>query len=314
MTLSVTTDGTQSQRPVASRTGKRPRWSISTSLLFCAPALLLYLGLVVLPTLLSFVYSLTDWSGWTTHPQYIGLENFRQLLHDEKFAAALRFTIFESAFVIFFFTGVALVLAVLLDRVRLLKGIISGMFFYPFTLCLLVAALLFQYLASYREGAINLLLRSAGLNAWAQDWMGNPALVPYFVLALVIWCGLGFALTLYLAGLQAIPQELYEAATLDGAGPVQVFRHIQIPLLMPTIKTNCVLALITGVNLFPQILVTTGGGPGYRTFTAGYYIYWLGSLQDRQGYASAVSFTLFVFLVLVAIVQVRLFQSREVSL
>jgi multiple sugar transport system permease protein len=101
---------------------------------------------------------------------------------------------------------------------------------------------------------------------------------------------------------------------MDGASPWSVFLHIQIPALIPQIKTNSVIALITGINLFPQILVTTQGGPGYRTFTAGYYIYWLGSENDRQGYASAIAFVVFAILVLVAAVQATLLQRRETSL
>ena len=88
----------------------------------------------------------------------------------------------------------------------------------------------------------------------------------------------------------------------------------QIPVLLPMIKTNSVIALITGINLFPQILVTTQGGPGYRTFTAGYYIYWLGTENDRQGYASAIAFVVFVFLVLIAALQTAFFQRRETDL
>jgi ABC-type sugar transport system permease subunit len=207
-----------------------------------------------------------------------------------------------------------MLLALLLDRLTRMKGLIRGLFFYPYVLSILVSGLLFRYLANYRQGAINTLLRAVGLGGWAQDWMGDPHLVAWFVFALVAWGGLGFFTTLYLANLQTIPLELYEAARMDGAGAVAIFRHIQFPMLIPTLTTNSVLALITGINLFGQIVVTTQGGPGYRTFSIGYYIYWLGVLNNRQGYAAAVSLVCFLALLLLAAVQVALLRRREVTL
>ena len=284
------------------------------SVVLCGPAVVLYGGFVVLPAALGFAYSLTDWTGWTTRPHFVGLANFRELLADERFAAAVRFTLFQTTMIVVFFTFGSLVLAVLLDRTRRMKGLIRGLFFYPYVLSILVAALLFKYLANYNDGAVNLLLRRIGLGAWAQDWMMDPAWVGYFIFAMIAWSALGFFTTLYLANLQTIPVELYEAAGIDGAGPFSVFARIQLPMLMPTVMVNSVLALIFGINLFGQIVVTTEGGPGYRTMTVAYYIYWLGVKNNRQGYASAVSFVMFVALMLVAAVQVAMMRRRQVTL
>jgi len=284
------------------------------SVVLCGPAVALYAGFVVLPAALGFVYSLTDWTGWTTRPHFVGLANFRELLADERFAAAVRFTLFQTTMIVVFFTFGSLVLAVLLDRTRRMKGLIRGLFFYPYVLSILVSALLFKYLANYNDGAVNLLLRRIGLGAWAQDWMMDPAWVGYFIFAMIAWNALGFFTTLYLANLQTIPVELYEAAGIDGAGPFSVFARIQLPMLMPTVMVNSVLALIFGINLFGQIVVTTEGGPGYRTMTVAYYIYWLGVKNNRQGYASAVSFVMFVALMLVAAAQVAMMRRRQVTL
>lgn len=292
---------------------KRRRRDVRTSLVLCGPAVILYGGFVVLPAILGFAYSLTRWTGWNMRPPFVGLANYREILHDDRFYSAVRFTLFETVLIIFAFTFGAMVLAVLLDALKVMKGLVRGLFFYPYVLSILVSALLFRYLANYREGIINLLPRQVGLEVWAQDWIGDPHWAPYFIFALVAWSGLGFFTTLYLANLQTIPTDLYEAAKIDGAGPFSVFARIQFPLLLPTITVNSVLALITGINLFPQIVVTTEGGPGYRTATVGYYIYWL-MLLDRQGYAAAVSFVAFVALVAIAAVQVTLMRRREITL
>ncbi|HOT51287.1 MAG TPA: sugar ABC transporter permease, partial [Candidatus Hydrogenedentes bacterium] len=148
----------------------------------------------------------------------------------------------------------------------------------------------------------------------AQDGMGDPRWVAYFIFALVAWNGAGFFTTVYLANLQTIPADLYEAARIDGAGAFTVFTRIQFPMLLPTLTTNSVLALITGINLFPQIVVTTQGGPGWRTFSIGYYIYHLGVLSNRQGYAAAISFITFAALVAIAAVQVAILRRRQVAL
>ena len=107
-----------------------------------------------MPTLLGFAYGLTDWSGWTKDPRFIGLDNFRELLADDRFFAALRFTLFETAMIVVGYTTLSLVLAVLLDRMKVMRGLVRGLFFYPFILSILVSALLFQYLANYRTGTI----------------------------------------------------------------------------------------------------------------------------------------------------------------
>ncbi len=286
-----------------------------TSAAFCGPALVLYLGFFILPAVMGFGYSFTNWTGWGRNPDFVGLANFREIFQpDRRLMAAVKFTLFETALLVAFFTFAPLVLAVLLDRCRRVKGLLRGLFFYPYILSLLVSALLFQYLCNYREGGINTLLRSVGLASWAQDWMGDPSLVPLFIFALVAWAASGFFVTLYLASLQTVPVELYEAAAIDGAGALSVFRRIQLPMLLPAVAITSVLALIMGVNLFGVILVTTGGGPGYRTFTIGYYIYWLGVLNNRQGYASAIAFVTFVVVVVVAAVHLAVLRRRMVKL
>jgi ABC-type sugar transport system permease subunit len=282
------------------------------STVLCGPAVLIYGGFLVLPAILGFAYSFTDWTGWGTKMHFIGLANFKEMFTDDLFYASLKLTLLETVLIVVFFSFGAMALAVLLDRLRVMKGLIRALFFYPYVLSILVGGLIFQWLGNYRDGAINILLRRFGLESWAQEWMG-PGWAPWFLFAFVTWSALGFFTTLYLANLQLIPEELYEAAQLDGAGPFSVFKNIQLPLLMPTLTTNSVMALIFGVNLFGQIVVLWEQ-PRTDTFSIGYYIYHLGIRSNRQGYATAVSLVVFVVLVIVSIVQVRLMRRLEVQL
>lgn len=293
---------------MAAKTNKSPWPGIG----FVLPALVVYGGFLVLPAVLGFGYAFTDWTGWSAGAHPVGLANFRELFGDGRFWQSLALTGLETVLIVLFFTFASLVLAVLLDRLRFLRGAISALFFYPYVLSLLVAGLIFQWLGNYRDGAINVLLRGCGLESWAQEWMG-PGWAPWFLFAFVVWSGLGFFTTLYLANLQTIPTELYEAARLDGAGSMTVFRRIQLPMLMPTIATNSVMSLILGINLFGQIVVLWEQ-PRPDCWTVGYYIYDLGIRSNRQGYSTAVSLVMFVFLVAIALIQVRLLRRREVQL
>jgi len=295
----------------------RVRGSLSqmwASTVLVGPALLLYLGFFVVPAVLGFAYSLTNWSGWKNAPTFIGLDNFVELFRDDRFIASIRFTLFETVILVVVFTGGALALAVLLDKVRKWKALIRGLFFYPYILSILVSGLLWQYMANSREGAVNKILRGMGLDSWAQNWMSDPAWAPWFITAMVVWSALGFFATIYLANLQTIPSELYEALGLESKSAIDVLRYIQIPMLRPSITLTSVMSVIFGINLFGQIMVTTMGAPGYRTFTVGYFIYWQGVQHDRQGYAAAASFVTFVVLLIVAALQTYLMRRKEVQL
>jgi ABC-type sugar transport system permease subunit len=276
------------------------------------PALWLYSAFIVLPAIIGFAYSLTDWNGWGRAVHFVGLANFIELLRDERFFSSLRFTLIETVLIVAFFSFAAMVLAVFLDRLRVGKGPIRALFFYPYVLSVVVSGLIFQYLGDYRTGALNQTLRCSGLASLAQEWMG-PDWSLCFVFAFLAWSGLGFFTTLYLANLQTVPRDLYEAARLDGASAVAVFRYIQFPMLIPTLTANSVLALIMGINLFPQIVVLWGS-PRTDTYTVGYYIYKLGILNNRQGYATAISLVTFIALAVVAILQVAVMRRKETQL
>ncbi len=289
---------------------KRRNSALATAVL-SGPAALIYIAFFVVPAVLGFGYAFTDWNGWNKSPDFVGLDNFKEMLHDQRLLSSALFTLEQTVGLVLAFTFGALLLAVLLDRIRRMKALIRALFFYPYLLSILIAGLLFQYLSNYRTGAVNVLLRNLGLPRFAQDWMGDPKLVPFFIFALCVWSALGFFSTLYLAALQSIPAELFEAAELDGARAGTVFRSIQAPLVRPTRNLCAILSLIFGVNLFGQIVVTTQGGPGYRTSTIGYHIYWLGVLNNRQGYAASISLAVCVLLALAALAQHRL-SRREV--
>ncbi|MDR3688211.1 MAG: sugar ABC transporter permease [Fimbriimonas sp.] len=281
------------------------------AIVLAGPAILLYGGFLVLPALLGFGYSFTNWNGWGKSPQFTGLANFKELFSDDLFYSSLRFTLTETVLTFLTFTFGAMVLAVLLDRVKLMKGLIRSLFFYPYVLSLLVGGLLFQWLSNYRDGAVNTVLRGIGLPTWAKEWMG-PNWATWLLLAFVTWSALGFFTTLYLANLQTIPEDMYEASELEGAGPVSVFRHIQFPMLVPTITTNSVMSLIFGINLFGQIIVLWDK-PRVDTYTVAYYIYRVGIEGNRQGYATAISLVVFIALAAIAILQVRLLRTRQVQ-
>lgn len=287
------------------------RGGAGTSLIFCGPAVTLYVAFMIVPAVLGFGYAFMHWNGWATPARYIGLENFRLMLHDGRLHRSIVITAAQSAGMVIFFTFGCMILAVLLDHVRVCKGLIRGLFFYPYILSIVVSGLVFRWLG-HQDGVINSALRMMGLASLAQQWDG-PGWAPWYLFAFIAWSGLGFFTMVYLANLQTIPEDLYEAARLDGAGSFRVFWHIQRPLLMPSVTTNSVMALIMGVNLFAHVKVLWDQ-PRDDTLTISTYIFDLGIAGSDYGYATAVSLVAFVALAAIALVQVEILRRREVQL
>jgi alpha-1,4-digalacturonate transport system permease protein len=207
---------------------------------------------------------------------------------------------------------IALITALVLNRAVRGRGFFRGVFFYPVLLSPVVVALIWKWLLQ-REGLLNAILVGLGyqpivffLNAtWAILW----------VLLISIWAQMGFFTLIVLAGLQAIPQELYEAAGIDGAGPWQGFRGITLPLLMPTMLVVIVLSLIRAVQVFDQVYVLTGGGPGTATLYMVQYIYEtaFSSQIHQYGLASAASVVLGLALLLFTLIQLRIGQRSDIA-
>lgn len=289
---------------------------------FLLPNLIIFSLFILFPMLLNFYYAFTG--GTQLFPAdrpFVGTDNFERLLDcgnfldpntcsEDRFWRAMRNT---GVFVLFQVGGIvilALLTAIVLNRRIRFLGFFRSVFFYPVLLSPVVVALIWKWILQ-RDGLLNAFIVAGGgepvqflLNAdWSMFW----------AVSVSVWANMGFYTLILLAGLQSIPGELYDAAAIDGANPVQTFRSVTMPLLMPTMMVVLVLALIRAVQMFDEVYVLTGGGPGTATMLLIQYIYQTGfaSQVQRFGLAAAASVILGLVLLIATLIQLRLGRDSE---
>jgi multiple sugar transport system permease protein len=280
---------------------------------FSAPFLVIFLGFLALPILASFLLSFTDFSlGNLVDPfsaRFVGLNNYAKLLHDPKFLqAALNTTIFV-VFGTVLNLAVGLAAAVALNRgITRFRAVFRVGYYLPVVSSIVAIAVIWRFLFNADFGLVNGLLQAVGIKG--PDWLGNPTLAVGIIVALMVWRNFGNAMIIFLAGLQGIPNDLYEAARIDGANRWQEFRSITLPMLRPTMLFLTVLTTIGFLQVFEEPFVMTQGGPLNKTLPISMYVYQQGFNFFHQGYASAMAYTLFVVIAAITLIQFRLLRSE----
>jgi multiple sugar transport system permease protein len=273
---------------------------------FAAPALALIVVFFVVPVFAAVGLSLTDFDIYAiadpANLRLVGVENYRRLLADPRFATALRNT---SVFVVVggtlsVVTSLVAALAVSAALTRW-RGLFRAVFFAPVVTTLVAVAVVWRYLYHARIGLLNRTLALLGVGP--IDWLGDPRWAMAAIILMAVWKGFGFNMVIFMAGLQAIPERLYEAARLDGASAWQGFRHVTLPLLVPTTVFVTVMTVIGHFQLFAEPYVMTRGGPADATLSVVLLMYEQGFRWWSLGYASAVAFVLFGIILAVTSVQ-----------
>jgi raffinose/stachyose/melibiose transport system permease protein len=294
-------------RPRARRRDGRKWLEIA---LFAGPALIVFVGFVILPVVLAAVYSFFNWNGLGPLERFIGFENYARALTDPLFLKSIgnNFTIVGLSLLI---QGpLAIIVALLLNRRMRGRTIIRAAIFVPYVLAEVIAGLSWKLLLSPR-GGVNAFLESIGLGDLAQPWLAQPDTALWVMFGILTWKYLGFAILLMLAGLQGVPEELSEAAAIDGASWWKIQWHITIPLLGPTIRIWAFLSIIGSIQLFDMVWVTTKGGPVGATSTMATYMIQYG--QGNPGYGSAVAVILFLISLVIAVLYQRHAMRRDLG-
>lgn len=276
--------------------------------MFLAPSLLALVAFSIGPMLGTAWVSLHEWN-LIRRPAFVGLANYRELLHDDRFHRAIFNTLYYLVGYLPLVLIGGLALAVLLNsRVRM-AGLFRALYFLPVVTSWVVVSLLWKWLLNPKDGVVNWVIGQFGFHGpgW---WTSRTWAIPSVILASV-WKDLGFVMVLLLAGLQAIPETLYEAAVLDGASAFQRLRAITLPLLTPSLFFVVVISLINGFQVFDQVWVMTGGGPAGSSTVVVEQIVKNTFSYGRAGYASAQSMVLFAIILIVTAMQIRL-QKRWV--
>jgi raffinose/stachyose/melibiose transport system permease protein len=261
---------------------------------FLLPATAFFAFVVLWPSLQGSAFAFTNWDGLSQVREFVGIEQFRRLLDDPAATGAIWHTLLIAVAIVVVQNGIGLLLALGVHTIIKSRNVLRVLFFAPAIITPVATAYLWQYLMS-PPGAINELFETLGLGALAQDWLGNPDLALWSIVAVVVWQYAGYSMVIFLANLQNVPEELLEAARVDGAGRFARFWYIVRPQLAPAITINLSLSMIGGLKLFDQVYVMTGGGPGDATETMSTLIYKNAFQFNAFGYGIAIALVLTVF-------------------
>jgi multiple sugar transport system permease protein len=287
----------------------RREWSAYVTL---TPGFILFSIFTLFAVVFSLWLSFHKWNILEPEKPYVALDNYRQLFHDPHFRTALINTVYYTFVSIPLGLALGLALALLLNQQIRARGMFRTMFYLPVITPLVVAAIIWKWVYGADYGLLNFYLLKAHAISKPLLWLADPNLAMPAVIVMSVWKGVGFVMIVYLAGLQAIPQELYEAAEVDGAGPWQRLRRITFPLLAPTTFFLLVISIIGSFQVFTQIYIMTQGGPLERTTTIVYYIYQSAFKFFDMGYATAIAWALFVLVFAFTLAQLR-YYTRKVE-
>lgn len=268
------------------------------------------LGLLVFlagPLIAGLFISFTNWD-MLSPPTFVGLSNYLQLFRDPFVWLSLKNTLYYSALTIPGIIVTSLALALAVNRAVFVSKVYRTVFFIPVVSSMVAVALMWKWVYNEQFGLLNWLLSRVGLPE--LGWLSDPRLSMLSVALVAIWKSMGYYMVLFLAGLQGIPEHLYEAATIDGAGPWRRFWNITLPLLSPTMFFVLIISVIGSFQVFDQVYVMTQGGPGNSTLVFNYYLYQNAFEFFRMGYASALAYVLFALIFVITLLQVKLVSKR----
>ena len=279
---------------------------------FALGAILIYTILSVIPGLIGIGYSFTDWSAYSKEVHFVGFQNFVSVFSGKgDYLRYIGNTLLFTAVTTVAKTGLGLLFAVALSRGIKFKNFHRGMLYLPSVLPILVTGLVFTSILNPKMGFLNEMLRALGLDFMAQKWLVDPKIAFFSVMGVDIWRGTGYIMTLLIAGILAIPNVYYEAASIDGASGWQKFRYITLPMLKQTLAVTIVLNVIYGLKIFDMVYALTNGGPGHKTevlYTAVF------KMMSKGLYAegTTISSILFIFMVIIGFFMVKILTKDEV--
>ncbi len=288
--------------------------SSRTAYFMAAPALLVFGFYVIYPILHTCVLSAYSWDAAGPQKRYLGLANYTALAHDPFFGIALKNNVLFIVLSLIVQLPLAFLLAVAAGSALRRHRAIRTAFFAPFIMPIVAVGLIWQLIFEPNFGALNTLLRMAHLPQFAHGWLGDPpGLAIWSIIAVSNWRFVGYHMMILLAGLQAIPEEFYEAARLDGCTGSQVFRHVTVPLMRRVVLVDALLIAVGSIKIFDLVQVMTGGGPNHASEVLATYMYRTAFTEGRMGYAAAIAVVMLVLTLIATVVYVRVTRGEEVG-
>jgi multiple sugar transport system permease protein len=287
----------------------RRQWS---AYLFLSPVLLLFGVFTFFSVGYAFYLSFHEWNILEPHKPFVGLDNYARLRDDSRFHQAVVNTMYYTAVSVPLTMAIGLFVALLLNAQIRARGLFRALFYLPVLTPLVIASIIWKWVYNGDYGLLNYYLMELHLIKEPLLWLSDRNLAMPAVIITSVWKSVGFTMVVYLAGLQAIPEDYYDAAKIDGANKWRQLRDITIPLLSPTTLFLFVVSVLGSFQVFTQIFVMTNGGPLGRTRTVVWYIYTTAFKDFNMGYAAAMAFALFAMMLGFTLLQLR-FMRREVA-
>ena len=286
------------------------RERITTYGLFCLPGFIAYCVFLIFPILMGIYYSFMDWNGISKGYNFIGFANYAKLLTDKKFGAALLFNFRYTIMLIVGVVVISVVLALLLNKEFKGRSFFRTLYFLPAVLSMITVSLVFKQVFFYVLPAIG---KALGIEALSTNILASKQNAIYGVLFVHLWQGVALPTLLFLAGLQTIPTELYEAAAIDGANGWQQFKHITVAYLIPTLSVVLVLLVKQGLMVFDYVKSMTAGGPGTATQTIALLIYNNGFERNRYSYSIAQAIATGLIIAVISAIQIQASNRKKVD-
>lgn len=296
-------------RPTTAVARTRGRYRPTAPLVWLIPGVLLLLAAHYAAVIAGGWYAFTDWNGLSS-PTFVGLRNFQQIFNDRAARLALTNTVLLAVSFVVAVNVIGLCLALGLHRAVKTRNVLRSAFFAPVALSPLAVAYIWQFIFSF-QGPLNIALRGAGLAGLQRPWVADPAAALWTIFVVLVWQFSGLMMMFYLAGLYNIPDDIDEAAAVDGAGPLSLVWHVTLPLLAPAVTISLTFSAILGLRVFDQVIALTNGGPAGVTETLATQVYKQTWALGRFGYGAAFALLLSLFVAIIAIGQLTILRNRE---
>jgi raffinose/stachyose/melibiose transport system permease protein len=281
--------------------------------LYIAPCILLMGLFVYYPIVENFRFAFYEFSAFAPDKVFVGFENFLALFQDEVFYIALKNNVWYAVISIICQVFGGLVLAAILEDplTRLFSGFFRTTFFLPVIISITVISLLFSFVYNPDIGILNSFLRLIGLEEWARAWLGESETAIFAVIAVSQWQSIGYIMMLFIVAIQSIPQELYEAADIDGANKFYKFIHITVPQVKEMLFVATLITITGAFTVFNEPYILTSGGPGNASEVLGTLLYKSAFFRDEMGYASAIATIILILSLAAAVIQMKLFKTGK---
>lgn len=276
------------------------------------PAIIIFIAFTYYPLIMTLKYSFTDWNGYSQNFNYVGLENFKFVLTNNTIKKAFGNTLYYAFVASVLGTVLQLIIALVLHNKFKGKGILKAIFYIPSVISFVIVALTWRNLLQY-TGLINRFFILVGLDKFIVDWLGNPKVALNTLIVVNTWQYIGIGMIIFIAGLNSVPKQIYEAALIDGAEGIRKFFSITLPLIMPSFTIVSFMAITGTLKIFDLPFVLTNGGPNGATKVISMLIYETGFLKERFGRASAIGLIFFIFIALISILQLYFTRKKEVE-